>query len=185
MVRCKGPRSGSARNGLQNRSLHLKVAGLIENAAHRAEYLAALDKDVAHALVHHKVHVALSVAQFGVAEGVVKGSVRVFFDGRKGAQRLAKQFYAFGMHADFAGLRGKHMTINGHKITQVEVLFEDVIVQGLVFARADFVAVHVGLNAARAVLNAGKRGLAHDALGHEPARDADLGVGLWIAGVAV
>ena len=91
MVRCKGPRGGSARNGLQNRSLHLKVSGLIKNAAHRAEYFAALDKDVAHALVHHKVHVALSVAKFGVAEGVVKGSVCIFFDGRKGAQRLAKQ----------------------------------------------------------------------------------------------
>ena len=52
------------------------------------------------------------------------------------------------MYADFAGLRGKHMTINGHKITQVEVLFEDVIVQGLVFFGADFVAVHIGLNAA-------------------------------------
>ena len=90
MVRCKGPRGGSARNGLQNRSFHLKVAGLIENAAHRAEYLAALDKDLAHTLVHHKVHVALSVAQFGVAERVVEGSVRVFFDGRQGAQRLAK-----------------------------------------------------------------------------------------------
>ena len=115
----------------------------------------------------------------------MEGSVRVFFDGRQRAQRLAKQYYAFGMHADFARLRSENMTINGHKITQVKVLFEDIVVQGLVFVGADFVAVHVGLNAARAVLNAGKRGLAHDALGHQPARDANLGEALWIAGVAV
>ena len=89
------------------------------------------------------------------------------------------------MHADFARLRSENMTINGHKIPQVKVLFEDVIVQGLVFARADFVAVHIGLNAARTVLNARKGGLTHDALGHQPARDANLGEALWIAGVAV
>ena len=184
VVRHKGPRGGSAWNRLQNRGLNLEVAGLVKDAAHRAKNLGAGHEHVAHTLVHHEVHVALAVAQFGVAERVVHGSVRVLFHGRKRAQRLAQHLEARGVHTDFSGLRGEHVAVECHKVSEVQMLLEHVVVKCLVVAGADLVAVDVHLNAARAVLDAGKRSLAHDAFGHESAGHTDFGVGLGVGGVA-
>ena len=44
---------GAARNRLQDRGLHLDVAALVEELAHRGDDLGAPDEYVAHLRVHH------------------------------------------------------------------------------------------------------------------------------------
>lgn len=54
------------------------------------------------------------------------------------------------------------------------MLLKHVVVKSFVLFGADFVAVHIDLDAARSIHQAGKRGLAHDAFGHEASCHADL-----------
>ena len=78
---------GAARNRLQDRGLHLDVAALVEELAHRGDDLGAPDEYVAHLRVHHQVDVALAVADFGVGEGVERLAVLGLDDGQR-ADRL-------------------------------------------------------------------------------------------------
>ena len=66
------------------------------------------------------------------------------------------------------------MSFYTDKITDVEELFEYVVVEDFIVARADFVAVDVDLHFAGRVRQYSKGSLAHDAFSHQSARDAHL-----------
>ena len=75
------------------------------------------------------------------------------------------------MQAHFAGLRREHVSFYTDKITDIEELFEHVVVHGFVLFRANFVAIHVDLHLASSIRKNGKRGLTHDAFRHQAACD--------------
>ncbi|GFI06105.1 hypothetical protein IMSAGC006_00843 [Muribaculaceae bacterium] len=173
MVGDEGARRGSAGDGLEDGGLHFHVAVVVEVGAHGVEHFGALDEDVAHAFVDHKVDVATAVAHFGIVERVVDHSVLHFDNGQR-AKGFAEHQKALGMHGDLSGAGAEHEAGDSDEVTYIEKFFEYGVVEFLVVARADVIARDVDLNTAVAVLKLDKCGLAHDAAAHDAACDSHL-----------
>ncbi len=56
------------------------------------------------------------------------------------------------MDGDFARLGAEHVALNANEVADVEQLFEHHVVEVLVFAGAQLIAVDVNLNAAAGIL---------------------------------
>ena len=173
VVRDEGACAGAAGDGLEDRRFHLHVARLVQGVAHFAEDGRALDEGLADALVDDEVHVALSVAQFGVVEGVV-GYAVLFLDHGQGLDALGQDGQLLGVHGDFARLCAEDEAFDADVVAQVEQLFEHRVVEVLILFGADVVAGDIHLYAARGVLQFHKTGLAHDASSHHASGDAHL-----------
>ena len=72
---------------LQNRSVHLRISGVVKNATQGADDGGTLQEGIFHTLVDYQVNIALTIAQLGVVELVVSHTVLVFHD-RQGLQSL-------------------------------------------------------------------------------------------------
>ncbi len=84
------------------------------------------------------------------------------------------------MNRDFAGLCAEHVAFDAYKVTDVKQFLEHHIVEVFVFARTDFVAVHIDLDAAFGVLKFKKRGFAHDAAAHDSACYGHIAAGGFV-----
>ena len=166
-------RRSTARDRLENRSLHFHVAVGVEILTHGVVHLCALDEYVFYTVVHHQVNVALAVAEFRVFECVVGYTVLHLYD-RQRTQRLAEHLDALGMYGDFAHLGSEHKTFDAHKVADIEQFFEEHIVEVLVFIRAKVVTTNVNLDSAFCILKFHERSLSHDASAHDTSRDAHI-----------
>ena len=77
-VRDERTSRGTTGNRLQGGRLYLRIAGLVEHAAQRADDGSTLQEGFLHALVDYQVDIALAVAQFRVVELVVGHTVLIF-----------------------------------------------------------------------------------------------------------
>ena len=88
------------------------------------------------------------------------------------------------MNTDFSRLGTEHKTLHTDEVTQVQQLLEDDVVQVFVLSGTDGVALHIHLDATLRVLQLGEGGLAHDALAHDAACNADHATVLRCGGFA-
>ena len=79
------------------------------------------------------------------------------------------------MNSGFSCFRGKHVSLHPNEIAKIEQLFENNVIKRFILIWADFIAIQIQLNPTGCVLQFGKRCLAHDALAHQPPRDAHIG----------
>ena len=165
---------GAARDRLEDRGLHLEVAVFVEVVAHRADDLRAFLEDFADVRIDDQVDVAHAVAEFGVGEAVVDGAVGVGLHDREDAERFAEHRERGGVDGEGAGLRDEGVTLDADDVADVEESLEDGVVEGLVFAGADLVALDVDLDAAAVILQFDEGGGAHNAPAHHAAGNDDI-----------
>ena len=111
-------------DGLQDGCLHLHISLGVEIFAHGVEHLAAFQEDVLHSVIHHQVHIALTVTELGVFEFVISHPVLVLHDGKR-LDALRQDGQLLCMHADFAHLGTEHEALDTDEVAQVEQTFED------------------------------------------------------------
>ena len=165
----------AARDGLQDRGLHLQAAGLVEVTAHRGDDLRPLDEGLLHLRVHHEVHVPLAVAEFRIGETVMDGTVGIGLDDGKDAEGLGKDREFLRVDGQLARLGDEGEALDAHDVADVQQFLEYGIIKGLVLAGADLVPLDIDLDASRVVLQLHEGSRAHDAAGHDAAGDADVG----------
>ena len=95
-------------------------------------------------------------------------------DDGKHLERFAEHGQFLGMDGQLAGLGNEGKTLDAHDVADVEEFLEYGIVHRLVFAGTDFVAFDIDLDTAALVLEFHEGSGAHDAAGHDAARDADV-----------
>ena len=71
----------------------------------------------------------------------------------------------FYVNGYLTGLGCKSIPFHADDITYVHQLFEDIVVQGVIFSLTDFVPVNEKLNFATVILNVNKGGFAHAGIG--------------------
>jgi len=179
------PRGGPPVDGLKGRRLDFEVAALVEKAAHRAQKLGALAKDLAHAGVHRQVDVAPAVAEVLVRHFVEDfrfALIGLFFL-RRGhrAQRLREQLEFLGAHRHLAHVGAKDRPADPHDVADVEQLGEDLVVEAL----RHLVAADVDLDGTAFVLEVEKGGAAHHADVADPPGDAPAQFAVIVVAVLV
>ena len=165
--------AGSARDGLQDGSLHFRISGLVKDGAQGPDHDGAFLERLLHARIDNQVNVTLAVAEFGIFERVVGHPVFFLYHGQR--------FQAFGQHRQFAGVYGdlsclcaEHISFYSDEVSQIEELFEYRVIQFLVLFGTDVIAGDVNLDASFGVAQFGEAGFAHDAAAHYASGDADL-----------
>ena len=159
VVRDEGLRVRAAGDRVQHRRLDLEEAVVHHEGADRAERLAARDEALARVLVRDQVDIPLAVLLFLVAHAVERVGQR--------AQRLGQQAQFRDLDRQFAGLGDEQRALDAEDVAQIPVL------ELLVDVRADVVDRDPQLDPPGAVLQRAERGLAHGALEHHAAGDAD------------
>ena len=167
-------RRRTARNGLQDRGLHLQVATLVEEFTYRIGHAGPFYEGLLHVVVDHEVDVTLPVAHLCIAEGIVCLSVCVHLHDGHGLQRLGEQGQLFDHDGLLPHLGAEHLATDPDDVSYVEQFLEHLVVHDLVLARAKLVTIDVDLHPAGGVLELGERGLAHDPSAHDPAREDHL-----------
>ncbi len=165
---------GTTGDGLQDGGFHLQAAGFVEALAHGVHNLGALEEHILHLGVHHQVYIALTVAELRVFEAVVHGAVGIRFHDGKYAQGLAQNGKFLGVNGELARLSEEGEALDTHEVSNVQELLEHGVVQGFIFAGANFVPLYIYLNAAGVVLQLHEGGCAHDAAAHDAAGDAHI-----------
>ena len=169
MVRDERPGRRSAGNWLQDRRLHLEVAPLVEELAHRVDDLTPLEERILDLRIDDQVDVALAVALFRIAEGIVYFAVFLLDYGQR-AQRFAQQRKSLAMNGQFTGLGDEDETFDPDDIADVEQFLEHLVVEGRFgIASAHFVTFDVDLDFAGMVLQFEERCAAHDPAAHDAA----------------
>ena len=142
----------AARNRLQNRGLNLQIASLVEELAHGADDLAALDEDILHLRIDDQIHIALTITQFWVAECIVNLTV-FLLDDWQWTQRFAQECELFAVDRQFAGFGQENETFDSDDIADIEQFFEHFVVEGgFGVVTADVVAFDIDLNLTGVVL---------------------------------
>ena len=179
VVRDEGLGRGTAGNGLQHRGVHLHVTGVVQVAAHGAHRAGALHEGLLHPGVHHQVHVAHAVPQFGVGEGIVHVALLVGLHHGQRPQGLGQHGELLHVERQFPGAGAEREAPQSDEVAQVQQLLEDLVVERLVLAGADLVAGDVDLLIPGVVAQHGEAGLAHDAHAHQAAGHHHVGGGLF------
>ena len=141
----------ASRDGLENRSLDLEAARIVEILAHGCHNLCSLHEHVLHLRVHNEVHISLPVAEFRVAECVEYLSVCLFHN-REHLEGLAEKCQLFRMNGKLAGLGDECEAFDSHNVAYVKKFLEDGVVHCLVLSRADFIPVDIDLDSAVCIL---------------------------------
>ena len=115
--------------------------------------------------VHDEIHVPLAVAELRVGEGVEYLPV-LLLDDRENLEGLAQEGQLLGVYAELACLGDEGEALDADDVTDVEKLLPDGVVHGLVFARANLVALDIDLDSPRAVLQLAEGGGSHYAAAH-------------------
>ena len=156
VVRGEGLGVCTAGDGVQHRRFNFEEVVLHHEITNTADRFASRHKALASGLVRHQIDVALAVFDLLVSHAV---------------ELVGHGPQALGQHADAGGVDRQltrtcfeQLAFASHDVAQVPVF--EVGVQ--LFAHV--IAGHVNLDAAGAVLQRGKAGLAHHALEHHAAR---------------
>ena len=160
VVRGEGLGGGAARNRVHHRRFHFKEAVVHHVVADRLDHPAAGDEGETRLLVGDQVQLAAAILLLDVGKAVELLGQR--------AQRLGQQADDVAMHGQFAGLGLEQHAFAADDVAQVPAL------ELLVHVLAGDVVADENLDPAGNVLNAGKAGLAHDALQHDAAGHLDL-----------
>ena len=158
VVGYKGPRGGAGSGSIEYGGFYLYKALIVEPAAHLGYYYAALYEGIADLGVHDKVYEALTVAKLGVLEAMELL--------RQRPEGLAQKLHLLRVYGYLAGAGLEYPAHHADYIAYVEGLE-----LGVAFL-AYVVPLDVYLYVALIVQYVGKAGLAHNALGHHPARHA-------------
>ena len=159
IMRLERARGGAARIGDEHRGLDLNEALRVKIAADAAYHLGALDESVLHVGVHNEVGISLTVAEVNVCQAVI------FL--RQYLKALGQQHDLGRADGGLAGFRDKNLALDADDIADIELLEVGIRLF------ADHVARDVYLDIALKILHMAEGRLAHDALGHHSARDAD------------
>ena len=173
IVRDERAGGGTTGDGLQHRSLYLRVPGIVEEFAHGADDGSAVDERLLHAIVDNQVHVALAGAHLRVIKLVVSHAVLIFHD-RQWLKTLREQRELLCVNRDLAGLCLEHEAADADNVADVKQFLEDRGVHIFVLTRADVVTGDIDLDTAFAVLKLHEAGFAHDTAAHHTSGDDDL-----------
>ena len=114
-------------NILKDRSIHLSVASAIEDGAHSADDISALEECFLHSVVYYEVHIALTVAEFWIIKLIVSHAILILYD-RKRLERLGEESEFLSMNRNLTGLSAEDITLHTDEITDVEKLLEYIII---------------------------------------------------------
>ena len=128
-MRDEGTSRCTSGNGLKGWCLHFRIAVTVEESSHRLEDDGTLQEGVLHAIVHDEVNVTLTVAEFGVVEGVIDVSLGIRLDDWQRSEALAQYSHFLRMNAYLARLSAEHIALDADEVAQVEQLLEDSIVE--------------------------------------------------------
>ena len=173
VVRHEGSGGGSSGYALEDGGLYFEAARGVEVVAHGRDDPGPLHEHVPDLGVDDEVDVSLAVAHLRVGEGVEHLSV-LLLDYGEHLERLAQQGELLGVYAELAGLGDEGEALDSDYVSDVEKLLPHRVVHGLVVAGADFVALHVDLNASALVLELAEGRGSHYAAAHEPSGYAHL-----------
>ena len=169
-MRHEGACTGTSCNVLEDGGVHFGISGLVQDAADGAYDGGALEEGFLDTAVDDKVHVALTVTEFGVIEGVEHLSAGLFYHGQR-LEALTQEGQRVGMYTDFAGLCAEDVAADTYKVAQVEQFLEHDVVEVLVLARTNFVALDIYLYPSARILYFGKSSLSHNASAHKASGD--------------
>src|SRR5262249_50376889 len=146
VMRDERTRHCAAGDRLHHRRFHFDVSPRIKKLADRLHYLAALDENLAHVLVHDQVDVALAVAQLHVAQAMplLWQPQKIF--GQEGK--------LFDMNGQLTRTRAEEISANANVVSQIEQLIESKSFF------ADEIELHVDLQPLTALLQMREAGLA-------------------------
>ena len=165
--------AGTTGDRLQNRRLHLRISGLVEEVTHRTQHGGTLEERVLDAIVDDEVDITLTGAQLGIVELIIGHAILVFHDGQR-FEALAEEFQALGMDTHLSGLCLKNEAFDADKVTDVKEFLEDLIIEVLVLVGTDIITGDIDLNTALGVLELNEAGLTHDTTCHHTAGDDDF-----------
>ena len=160
MVRRERPCDRPAGRGLHHRCFDFEVVLRVEKRTNVRNDLGTHPKDRSTAGIHDQVHVALPIPRFLIGQPVELL--------RQRPQRLGQQTHFFGHDSQLAGLRTEQHPCRSHDVADVPLL------EFLIDAVGDTVALEPHLNLPGTVLQFDKTGFAHDALGHHASGDRDM-----------
>ena len=169
----EGTRCRTTGDGLQDRSLHLEVATLVEEVTHCLHNLSALDEGILHMGVNHKVEVTLTIAHLRVCECVECLTILLLYDG-KGTYRLREHGKLLTVYRQLASVCEEGKALNADEVTNIEELLEYGVVERCVALGADVVTTYIDLNTASRVLKLEERCRAHDTAAHDTSCDCNL-----------
>ena len=181
MMRDERTRTRTAGYLLQDRCLDLGITRLVKDLTHGAQDGRTFEEGVLHALVHHEVYIALTIALLRVIKAVVGHTVFVF-DDRQGTERFGEDGQLLGMHRYLTHLGAEDKALDADEVADIEQLFENDVVHLLLdgrrrlafgYRRLDIIAADIHLNAAFAVLQLDKRSLTHNTLTHQTTCDTN------------
>ena len=112
-------RTGSSRDGLQDRCLHLRVACFVQGGTQRFQDGRTLQECFLYAAVDNQVHVTLAVAQFRVVERVIYLAVFHLDDG-EWPKALGQNRQFLRVHADFSCLSLENKAFDTDEISQIK-----------------------------------------------------------------
>ena len=176
VMRDEGARRCSARDRLQDGRVHLDVAAIIEELAHRREGLRTLEEDVLHPAIDHEVDVALAEAQLRVREAI-EGLAVLLLDHGQWTQRLRKEGQAVGVDGDLPHLSAEDFALHADEVTNIHQFLHHAIVERLVLSWAELVARDIDLYASRSILQLEEGGLPHDTTPHDTSCHTHLAAG--------
>ncbi len=115
---------GTTGNVLQYRGVYLGISGIVEDTANGADDGGTLEEGVLDASVYDEVNVALTIAQFGVVEGVIYLAVGIGLHHRQWLQALAQHGHLHHVNTDFASLGAEYIALHANEVPQVQQLLE-------------------------------------------------------------
>src|SRR5690606_5155663 len=174
VMRDKGSCSSSSGDRLQDRSLHLEIAPLVEEIPHRVEQLGSLHEDLLHLRIHHQVSIALSVAKLRIVKFIQSVPFFIGLGQRKWFQSLAQQPEVLHHYCSLANHGLEEFAFNSNEVTYIEQFLVNIVVLALVFARTDLIAVKIHLDASGGILDLGKGSLPLDPSRHQSPSDHHL-----------
>ena len=151
--------SRAARDGVEARGLNLHKAAGIHEVADLAHDGGTLLKRVAHTRIYDQVNVALTIAHIGILQAVPLFGQRI--------EVLGEQGQLGDSDRDLALLGAENLALDADDVADVELLV------ALVYVLTDVVALDIELKTAVAVGHVREGCLAHDALRHHAACEAD------------
>ena len=152
----------------QDGGIDLQKALFVQVSADLFQDLAAFDKSILDFGVDDQVNIALAVAGFTVSQAME------LFGQRQ--QTLGNQGQLMHAHAQFAHFGAEHFAGAGNDIAHIH-LFEC----GVCFI-AQQITLDEDLDITFRIAQVGKAGLAHNALGHHTASQADHTAGIFLSG---
>ena len=72
--------ASSSGDRLQDRSLYLRISGLIQSGTHGLDDSRTFHENIFYAIVYYQIHVTLTVAKLRVIKTVVSDTVLIFND---------------------------------------------------------------------------------------------------------